>query len=114
MRVVFAGIAVMFAAALVTGAPAHAEPDNVYGLITDDEREAISEDGWSYCVTLDQAADQHPPPSTNDALAVINSLRNEGWDLESAGDITWESVEGRCPEYIDQVKRAMRTFGPMD
>jgi hypothetical protein len=31
--------------------------------------------------------------------------------MESAGDIVWESVEGRCPEYLDAAKRAMRTFG---
>ena len=114
MRAVFAAVAVMVAASMATGAPANAEPENIYGLVTPDEQQAIFQDGWRYCVMLDEAADDHPPVTTEDALAVVNALRNEGWDLESAGDITWESVEGRCPEYIDQVKRAMRTFGPMD
>jgi hypothetical protein len=42
---------------------------------------------------------------------VIESYRAQGWDLESANDIIWESVEGRCPEYFDAVRRAVRTYG---
>ena len=109
----FLGILTLpLAAALTLAAPAAAEPNN-YGLLTPDEDQEIRTNGWKVCVALDEAADQHPPVGTDDALAVINEMRDQGWDLESAGDITWESVEGGCPEYLDQVKRAMRTFGPM-
>ena len=67
--------------------------------------------GQRNCVTLDQAFESSPPLGSQDVIAVIERYRAQGWDLESANDIVWESVEGRCPEYLDAVKRAVRTYG---
>jgi hypothetical protein len=47
-------------------------------------------------------------------IGLVESYRGKGWDLESAGDIVWESVEDRCPAYMQQVQEAMRSYGPMD
>ncbi|QFG10050.1 hypothetical protein SEA_IDENTITYCRISIS_30 [Mycobacterium phage IdentityCrisis] len=89
----------------VTAPIAHAEPD-VFGLITDDEAAEIWANGQRNCVILDQAG------GTADSVgALIDRYQSEGWDLESSVDIVWESVEGRCPEYVDTVKRVARTYG---
>ena len=60
-------------------------------------------------MALDQAYESSPPLTSQDVIAVIEVYRAQGWDLESANDIVWESVEGRCPEYLDAVKRAVRS-----
>ena len=62
-------------------------------------------------MTLGQAYESSPPVKSDDAVSVIEGYRDQGWDPESANDIVWESVEGRCPEYLDAVKRAVRTYG---
>jgi hypothetical protein len=85
--------------------------DDIYGLVTQGERQEIWSSGQQSCQTLDRAFESNPPLKSDDVIAVIEGYRAEGWDLESASDITWESVEGRCPEYLDAVKRAVRTYG---
>ena len=85
--------------------------DDVYGLVTPGERQEIWASGLQSCQTLDLAFESNPPLKSDDVIAVIEGYRAEGWDLESANDITWESVKGRCPEYLDAVKRAVRTYG---
>lgn len=62
-------------------------------------------------MTLDQAYESSPPVGSDDVVALIESYRAQGWDVESDSDIVWESVEGRCPEYLDAVKRAVRSYG---
>lgn len=85
--------------------------DDVYGLVTPDEQQEIWANGQRNCVTLDRAYEASPPLTSQDVISVIESYRAQGWDVESAGDIIWESVEGRCPEFLDAVKRAVRTYG---
>jgi hypothetical protein len=111
-------VAALFAVGIgLAGAPvAAADPtddgyDNIFGLITPDEQQEISANGQRNCVTLDQAFENGPPLGSQDVIALIETYRAQGWDLESASDIVWESVEGRCPEYLDAVKRAVRTYG---
>jgi len=111
-------IAALLATAIgLAGAPiASADPtddgyDNIFGLITPDEQQEISANGQSNCVTLDHAYESSPPLTSQDVITLIEGYRAKGWDLESANDIVWESVEGRCPEYLDAVKRAVRTYG---
>jgi hypothetical protein len=84
---------------------------DVYGLVTPGERQEIWASGQSTCVALDQAYEKSPPLNSDDVIAVIEGYQAEGWDRESASDIVWESVEGRCPEYLDAVKRAVRSYG---
>jgi hypothetical protein len=99
------------------GAPvASADPtddgyDNIFGLVTPDERQEIWANGQRTCVSLDEAYDSSPPVNSGDVVALIENYRAQGWDLESASDIVWESVEGRCPKYLDAVKRAVRSYG---
>lgn len=97
------------AASTVISAPA-AHADDIYGLITADEAQEISANGWRVCQPLDATAPR--PVTSDDAKAVVEGYIASGWDLESAGDIVWESVEGNCPEYLEPVKRAMRSYGP--
>lgn len=79
---------------------------NVFGLITDDESQEIWANGQRNCVILDQAGG-----TTDAAGALVDRYQSEDWDLESSGDIVWESVTSRCPEYLDAVKRAVRSYG---
>ena len=85
--------------------------DNIYGLLTPDEKQEIPASGHATCVALDQAHEASPPLSARGVVGVIEGFRAQGWDLESASDIVWEQVEARCPEYLDAVKRAVRTYG---
>ena len=85
--------------------------DDIYGLFTPGEKQEVWASGQRTCVTLDQAYESSPPLTSQGVIPVIEGYRAEGWDLESANDIVWESVEGRCPEYLDAVKRAVRTYG---
>jgi len=93
------------------GHPIGDADDDIYGQVTQGERQEIWASGQQSCQTLDRAFESNPPLKSDDVVAVIEGYRAEGWDLESASDITWESVEGRCPEYLDAVKRAVRTYG---
>lgn len=52
-----------------------------------------------------------PRLTSQDVITVIEGYRTHGWDLESASDTVWESVKRRCPEYLDAVKRAARSYG---
>lgn len=99
-------IAVAAAAAALLGAPvANAEPD-VFGLITPDEQQEIWANGNRNCVTLDQAG------GTDNSIGhLIDQYQAQGWDQESSIDIVWESITGRCPEYLGAVKRVARTYG---
>lgn len=101
-------------AVAITLAPAaHADPDGgpdsgvgTFGVITDDEQAEIWANGQRNCVILDQAG------GTPDSVgALIDRYQADGWDLESSVDIVWESASGRCPEYVDTVKRVARTYG---
>lgn len=84
---------------------ASASPD-VFGLITPDETQEIWANGQRNCVILDQAG------GTVDSVgALIDRYQSEDWDQESSIDIVWESVTGRCPEYLPQMKQAARTYG---
>ncbi|OBG21595.1 hypothetical protein A5768_26195 [Mycolicibacterium fortuitum] len=92
-------------AGLVLAPAAWAQPD-VFGLITEDEKQEIWSNGQRNCVILDQAG------GTPDSVgALIDRYQSEGWDQESSIDIVWESAESRCPEYVDTVKRVARTYG---
>lgn len=96
------------------GAAADPVPDgyqNVYGLVTPDEKQEIWANGQANCVTLDRFVDAHSRLTSQGAIDLIADYRSRGWDLESAADIVWESVEGRCPEYLDVIKRAVRSLG---
>lgn len=103
----------IMAAGLVLAPVAHADPDGgpdsgvgTFGLITDDEAQEIWANGQRNCVILDQAG------GTPDSVgALIDRYQAEGWDQESSIDIVWESATGRCPEYVDTVKRVARTYG---
>jgi hypothetical protein len=53
--------------------------------------------GQSNCVTLDQAYESGPPLTSQDVISVIEGYRAHGWDLESASDTVWESVEWSLP-----------------
>ncbi len=109
--------AVVVALFVTTGMPtAAADPvddgyHNIYGLLTPDEMHEIPATGHATCVALDQAHEVRPPLSAQGVVGVIEGFRAQGWDLESSSDIVWEQVEARCPEYLDAVKRAVRTFG---
>lgn len=109
--------AVVIALFTITGTPvAVADPtsgsyDNIFGLVTPDEKQEIWASGQATCVALDQAYEAGPPLTSQGVIPVIENYRAQGWDLESANDIVWESVEGRCPEYLDAVKRAVRSYG---
>ena len=85
--------------------------DNIYGLLTPDEKQEISASGHATCVALDQANKTSPPLSAQGVVGVIEGFRALAWDLESSSDIVWEQVEARCPEHLDAVKRAVRTYG---
>lgn len=92
-------------AGLVLSPAAQAQPD-VFGLITDDEKQEIWQHGQRNCVILDQA------DGTADSVgALMDRYQTEGWDQESAIDIVWESAKSRCPEYVGTVKRVARTYG---
>ena len=108
-----AALASMAVAGGMFAAPAVAEEPNIYGLVTPDEEQEIWANGWQNCAKIDQYADAGDQ-SMAIVQGVIQQYLDSGWDLESAGDIVWESVEGRCAEYLPQVKRAMRAYGPMD
>lgn len=110
------GLALFTGVCLIVAPVAAADPtadsyDNIYGLLTPDEEQEIPASGHATCVALDQAHEASPPLSAQGVVVVIEGFRDQGWDLESASDIVWEQVEGRCPEYIDAVKRAVRTYG---
>lgn len=105
------GCLVMLTTPAASADPIGDADDDVYGLVTQGERQEIWASGMQTCQTLDEAFESNPPLKSDDVIAVIESYRAEGWDLESANDITWEAVEGRCPEYLDAVKRAVRTYG---
>ena len=92
-------------------APVASGDDDIYGLITPDERQEIQANGQRICVRLDQAAEASAPLTAPAVRTVVDNYVADGWDLESAGDIVWESVEGRCPEYMPQLKAAMRSYG---
>ncbi|MCW2511559.1 MAG: hypothetical protein JWR11_601 [Mycobacterium sp.] len=96
---------------VVSADPGQDGYDDVYGLITADEEQEIWANGHRNCVTLDRAMEASPPLTSKNIISVIESYRAQGWDVESASDIVWESVKGRCPEYLDAVKRAVRTYG---
>lgn len=98
-------------AAIAIADPGPDDFDNIYGLLTPDEEREIPVSGRATCVSLDQAHEADPPLSAADVMGVIEGFRGQGWDLESASDIVWEQVEGRCPEYLDAVKRAVRAYG---
>lgn len=107
-------IAALMVCSFANVAPAAADDEpNVYGLITPDEQQEIWTNGWKNCAKIDQYADGGDESMTA-VQGVIQQYLDAGWDLESAGDIVWESVEGRCSEYMPQVKRAMRAYGPLD
>lgn len=112
MRGIWSAAIVLVAMSASPGAlpPAGADEPDVYGLITSDERQEISSNGWRHCETLD-AAD--PPVTPADVNAIIQGYLATGWDVESAGDIVWESVEAGCAEYVPQVEAVMDTYGPM-
>lgn len=106
-------VAAVGVAAAVCAAPiAHADEPDVYGLITSDEREEISTNGWQSCETLRDIAVTREVTS-EDARALVEGYLTDGWDLESAGDIVWESVETDCAEYVPLVEAAMQTYPPM-
>lgn len=96
---------------LATADPTDDAYDDIYGLVTPDEEQEIWASGQATCVSLDQAYEASPPLTSSGVIPVIEGYRSQGWDVESASDIVWESVEGRCPEYLDAVKRAVRTYG---
>jgi hypothetical protein len=112
-----AATAVAIALFLIGGTPlARADPtnddyENIFGLVTPDEEREIWVSGQATCVELDRADEASPPLTTQGVIPVIEGYRAEGWDLESANDIVWESVEGRCPDYLEAVKRAVRSYG---
>jgi hypothetical protein len=109
-------VAVAVIAPAVGFAPtALADDDNpdVYGFITPVEQQEISANGNENCVALDHVSEDRPPVTSESVRGLVEGYRAKGWDLESAGDIVWESVEGRCPGYLDQVKQAMSSYGPM-
>lgn len=98
-------VAACLGLALGTAVTAQAEPD-VFGLITPDEQQEVWNNGNRNCVTLDQAG------GTESSIgALIDRYQADGWDLESSVDIVWESVTGRCSEYLGAVKRVARTYG---
>ena len=109
--VVLVGFLLTVCAVVYFNAKASADPvgdadDDIYGLVTPGEQQEIWANGQRNCVILDQKG------GTTDAVgALIDQYQAEDWDLESASDIVWESVQGRCPEYLDAVKRAVRTYG---
>jgi hypothetical protein len=113
----WAATAVAIALFAVSGTPvAVADPaddsyDNIFGLITPEEKQEIWANGQATCVALDRAYEASPPLTSQGVIPVVEDYRAQGWDLESANDIVWESVEGRCPEYLDAVKRALRSYG---
>jgi hypothetical protein len=102
---------------VIAGTPvAMADPtddgyDAMYGLVTPDEKQEIWASGQATCVALDQAYESSPPLTSKGVAPVSEGYRAQCWDLESTSDIVWESVEGRCPEYLDAVKRAVRAYG---
>lgn len=116
MSKVHLALATLGCLAVMSAPNASADPvgdsdDDIYGLVTQGERQEIWASGLQTCQTLDVAFESNPPLKSDDVVAVIEDYRAKGWDLESANDITWEAVEGRCPEYLDAVKRAIRTYG---
>ncbi len=111
------GLGVLLAVlGIAVGLAPHAKADepDIYGLITSEEAQEIWANGWRNCGTLDRASETDPPITSGHVIGIIEGYLERGWDLESAGDIVWESVEGRCSEYMPQVQRAMRSYGPMD
>lgn len=116
MRPVMGLGALLAALGIALGLAPHAkaeEPD-IYGFITSEEAQEIWANGWRNCGTLDRTSETDPPVTSGHVIGIIEGYMEEGWDLESAGDIVWESVEGRCSDYMPQVERAMRSYGPMD
>lgn len=107
-----AAVAMIAAAAFANAPSAGAEEPDVYGLLTEDEKQEIWENGWKVCVALDQAYEAAPPPTSDDVKVVVDRYLGDGWDLESAGDIVWESVEGGCADYMPQLEIAMRSYSP--
>jgi hypothetical protein len=81
---------------------------DVFGLITLDESQEIIANGQRNCDSLHRADEANPPLTPQGVLPVIEGYRAQGWDLESANDIVWESVEARCPEYFDAMKTGSR------
>lgn len=106
-----ASILPMFCAPQAAADPVPDQFENVYGLLTPDEKQEIWTAGRTNCVALDRFVDANSKLTTQGVVDLITAYRNRGWDLESASDIAWESVEARCPEYLDVVKRAVRTLG---
>jgi hypothetical protein len=111
--IITAAIAVVAVVAPPVAPPAEADEPDIYGDVTSDEAAEIWENGWRNCATLDKALETDPPVTSTHVKGIIESYRAEGWDLESAGDIVYESVEGGCPEYMPQVQLAMRSYPPM-
>ncbi|OKH70834.1 hypothetical protein EB72_24885 [Mycobacterium sp. SWH-M1] len=97
-------------APVATADPTPDDFENIYGLYTRDEQQEVWANGQRNCVTIDQAVDAGRV-TTDAAGTLIDQYQAQGWDLESSSDIVWESVEGRCPEYLDAVKRAVRRYG---
>lgn len=87
------------------------EPD-IYGYITSDEQQEISANGWRSCDALRAIAGSRAV-TQDDARNLVEGYLAAGWDVESAGDIVWESVEAGCGEYGPQVEAAMDTYPPM-
>lgn len=113
MRMLLIGlvaVAGIWAAPMAAADPTPDGHENIYGLYTSDEQQEVYTNGQRNCVTLDEAFDAGQV-ITDAARALIDQYQAQGWDLESSSDIVWESVEGRCPEYLDAVKRAVRSYG---
>ncbi|MGU3499618.1 hypothetical protein [Mycobacterium sp. C31M] len=115
MKTLFVVLAAVAGLGLAEAPMAASDPgpdgyENVYGLYTPDEKQEVWANGQRNCVTIDQAVDSGRV-ATDAVRSVIDQYLTAGWDLESSTDIAWESAEGQCPEYMDAVKRAVRSYG---
>ena len=111
-------IGVLGATALVAGvllapvASAESTDDDspdVYGYLTPAEEQEIAEMGPATCASLD-VSHGGAPPNADSVIPVLEGFF-EMWDLESASDVVWESVEADCPEYLDATKQAIASYG---
>jgi hypothetical protein len=89
-----------------------AEQPNISGVITADEAREISASGPATCAALDRAAST-AALTPADAGLLIDDYLNQGWDLESTGDILRESVDRTCGEYLPQIAQAITAYGPV-
>jgi len=103
---------VAFGAALSAAPSALAEQPNIYGVITADESREISASGTRNCAQLHRAA-ATASLTPDDAGLLIENYLNQGWDLESTGDILRESVDRTCGQYLPQVAQALTSYGPI-